>query len=317
MPISITEVLSPTTSISVGRTAYTINKNPSWEVLNKVNSYREKIKQREKYNNWLSEREAILFLQRDNVISEDWEKQLKEISKTIDNHKKMLYNNRDNEKMEKSLRKKLHGYNIMYADLYYAAHSLDHITLNGYLDQLADLFLLSLVVKPTPSFGRLEHINTELHKLSPTVRDIRALARGEPWRSHWAARKASGVRWRTLNQEQVSLILYSKMYDNVYEHLETPSERVINDDDMLDGWMLINREKQERERLTAELEAKNPKLKNATEVFLPAKNQEQIDSINSMNSDVAKTKKAGREQVIRQKGNVKDGDFAKRGLDVK
>ena len=317
MESSMVEILSPIQVIKVGGKVYKINKNPQWDTLYLAEKYREKIAKKEKYNNWLSEREAFSFLMREGIIDKDYEAQLEDISKSIDLNKKLLYQNRTNEKGEKTIRRKLSGLKTLHMDLYSKVHSLDYATFQHYIDHAYDLFLLFHNIEPKPEFYVLERINNIIQTTGPTIDDIRYTARTEPWRSYWLANKPNPFKHETLNREQISLVLYSRMYDAIYENPECPEESVIEDDDMLDGWMILNKERAERDKLTAELEKKNPKLKNATEVFIPAKNAQQVENISKLNSDVARAKKVAREHVIKNAGEVNDREFAKKGLDVK
>ena len=59
------------------------------------------------------------------------------------------------------------------------------------------------------------------------------------------------------------------MYDNIQEAAETPSEDVINDDDVLDGWFIVQRKKREVESAQNDFEnsTKNERIKGAGEVF--------------------------------------------------
>lgn len=317
MESSMVEILSPIQVVRVGGKVYKINRNPQWETVYLAEQYKEKIAKKEKYNNWLSEREAFSFLVRNGVLDQDYEAQLKDINNAIDTAKKTLYQSRSNEKATQTARRKLKGLKSLHMDLYSKIHSLDYITFKHYIDHAYDLFLLFHSIKPKPDFYILERINDILRSTGPTIDDIRYTSRTEPWRSYWLANRPTPFKYDVLNQEQISLVLYSRMYDSIYENPECPEESVIEDDDMLDGWMILNREKAERERLTSEMEKKNPKLRNATEVFIPAKNSEQVENISKLNSDVARAKKIAREQVIKNVGEVSDRDFAKKGLDVK
>ena len=317
MQVSITEVLSPIQIVKFGGRQFEINKNPSWKTIYLAENYKQKIIAKEKYNNWLSSREAILFLVKDGTINEDYEKSLKDIVKAIDNHKKLAYQLRNDDKSVAAHKKKIRGLLSLHGDIYSRVHSLDYITFEYYVNYMHDIFLLSKNISPVPSFAVLERIYQYVYSIGPSIEDIRIFARTEPWKSYWSANKPHPFKYEVVNQEQISLMLYSRMYDGIHEHPECPEDFVINDDDLLDGWLILNKEKAEREKLTSEMERKNPKLRNATEVFLPAKNAEQIENIGRLNSEVAKSKKVARETVIKTSGSVSDKEFAKKGLDVK
>lgn len=318
MQASVNEVLSPVLDIRIGRRVYKINKNPQWEVLAKADEYRESVFEEVKYNNWLSEREAILFLISEKIIPEDYEVQLKEIEKSIDSNKKSLYKSRNDQKSISTLKKKIKGLNIMYMDLLSSVHSLDYVTMDYYLDYMKEVFLIAnTVIDSRVSFHTAELLLANKQKKVISYENIRDLAKTNPWKSYWSANKPNVIKHEILNQEQTALIMFSKMYDSVYEHPECPEDFVIQDNDMLDGWLLLTKEKQEREKRTQEIDNKNPKFKNATEIFLPAQTQEERERINMLNSDNAKAKKMVREQMISNEKEVSDIQFAKKGLLVK
>lgn len=88
----------------------------------------------------------------------------------------------------------------------------------------------------------------------------------------------------TINQR--NLLTWSKIYDNVQESLECPSEKVIEDDDMLDGWFLVQKLERERERVERERESSSSKSKqasklaNAQVMFSPNDEFSDMDNIN-------------------------------------
>jgi len=93
--------------------------------------------------------------------------------------------------------------------------------------------------------------------------------------------------------------------------MDCPSDQVINDDDLLDGWFIVQRKKREKEKADADVDntVQNEKIKNASEVFMMAKSQEEIDKINDMNDFQGKIVKKEREAVIKNKGKAQQHDF--------
>ena len=140
--------------------------------------------------------------------------------------------------------------------------------------------------------------------LSAQIREeiIRELARTEPWRSYWGAAKTEGSIFgksaSQLNSEQRSLINWSKFYDSIQEHMEAPSEDVIQDDDLLDGWLIIQNRKRERDKLEKEIDKKIGKNKGAQEVYVMADSQEHAEKINSLNTRMVRGIVKGREKQM-------------------
>ena len=116
---------------------------------------------------------------------------------------------------------------------------------------------------------------------------------------------------RDLSIDQKNMVVWSRMYDNIQESMDCPSDSVINDDDMLDGWFIIQNKKQDKERAESELESRvsNDKISNSEEVFVFAETQQDVDAINSVNSYQAQMVKKERMEVLQQKGEAQDLDF--------
>lgn len=153
---------------------------------------------------------------------------------------------------------------------------------------------------------------------SPTIREI---ARSNYWRPIWSAGKKIELFDRPavdLTRDQITLCSYSFMYDNVYEHPESPAEEVIFDDDCLDGWFIYQRRKHEKEKKSQEVEGliNNPKIKNSKEVFIMAKNKKDADAVTDLNDGLSRSIIEQRKQVIKEKGSVKDTDFGDVQLDL-
>jgi hypothetical protein len=134
---------------------------------------------------------------------------------------------------------------------------------------------------------------------------IRYISRKDPWRSMWSlGKKSCGIFNRDLmdtTKDQHTLCHYSIMYDNIYEHPNSPNDKVINDDDCLDGWMIKQRRETEKNKKQQEVDAltKNSKIANSQEVFLMARDQESANEIYNLNNPHAKNLVKQREQQIK------------------
>jgi len=145
---------------------------------------------------------------------------------------------------------------------------------------------------------------------------IRELARTDPWKTLWVIKKNKNVRLfanpknTELTNNQKSLLIWSQMYDNIQESLECPSSDVIEDDDMLDGWFIVQSKKREKERAEKEFEeSTNQKIKNSSEVFIMSKDQKDKNRIDSMNDVNAQNIIRQRKNLINRKGSVEQQQF--------
>ena len=92
------------------------------------------------------------------------------------------------------------------------------------------------------------------------------------------------------------------MYERIAEHPEAPPDRVLNDDDALDGWLIIQqRERDKKQKKSVQL---NDNQKDAQEIYIPANSLEEVQEINSMNEGMAKAIRQSRTKAIREKGEV-------------
>lgn len=133
----------------------------------------------------------------------------------------------------------------------------------------------------------------------------RELARTDPWRAVWNSRKVEaslfGVAASEHTDEQKSLVNWSLLYDSVYAHPECPGDDVVGDDDLLDGWMIVQRRKREEQAkkqsaddVTSEAVGKHD------EVYLVAGSVEDARRIHDLNDP--HTKHVVRQRFERLKG---------------
>ena len=149
--------------------------------------------------------------------------------------------------------------------------------------------------------------------------ELRELARNEPWKSLWVMREAANaplfpnhVGDLELTNNQKGLIIWSQTYDNIQESLDCPSKDVIEDDDMLDGWFIVQGQKRDKEKSEQEFEnsTQNEKIKNSPEVFIFANTERDKDRIDNMNDVGGRVVKAQREALMkRSSGSTAQNEF--------
>jgi hypothetical protein len=140
--------------------------------------------------------------------------------------------------------------------------------------------------------------------------EVREIARTDPWKTFWrtasGANDIFGTSARLFTFSQRSLISWSKFYDSIGESPECPPEGVINDDDLLDGWLLAqaNKRKQEEKQRQAD------KFGDHGEIFIPAQTLEEaarVDAYNTGSAKMAKRQKLG--AVARAKTKINEEDL--------
>ena len=199
---------------------------------------------------------------------------------------------------------------------------LDHTSCEGVANFARSVWLIS---KTTYDSSRklydwsehgISYLMDKYNEATITTEQFRKIARSEPWRSMWAASKKHGNLFNKpsieYSREQLYLCSYSSMYDNIYESSECPNEKVIDDDDCLDGWMITRRREHDKHRKEQEVNSmlKNPKIANSQEVFLVARDQESAQEIYGLNNPIARNVvKARSDKINNADGQIKFTEF--------
>ena len=253
--------------------------------------------------------------------SEKEQEILDALPRRIENLKAALYEAQMNPKLFEATRKTLDGEKDKHIKLSSKEQSCSNLTQDGTANTIKLQYILytSIIDKKKEYIHDGDNFWDQEHSLIEEIfktylkakvsEDIaRELARTEPWRSYWGAAKAEGSVFGAsaadLTQEQRSLINWSKFYDSIYEHMESPAEKVIQDDDLLDGWLILQNRKRERAKLEQEVDKKLGKNRGAQEVYLMAGSIEEADKIHSLNSPMAKGIKRSREVAVEKHGSV-------------
>jgi hypothetical protein len=134
------------------------------------------------------------------------------------------------------------------------------------------------------------------------VDSFREMSRTDPWRSMWSISKAPeslfNRRASELTDDQVNLVSWSMLYDNIGESMDSPSDDVIEDDDAIDGWLIQERRKRDKESNKYKLDGFDDKHSNADEVYIMASSQEEIDEIYDLNDQHGRRKVKSREKEV-------------------
>jgi hypothetical protein len=297
---------------------------PTIHSLYKVERFAQKIYSENKYNNWLNIGQCLDLLKYNGIWNDDLAHEFAGIDKKINNSKidicKSFFNFRERE----IFRAELQELNDRKAYLYGRLHSLDYLTLGGFVDIVAKQYELTQVVHNRKGrlinnfynfpFKKIQRLHVIYTKNELSHQKIREVAKHSDWSSYWRTSKEDvfGKNGVYLSVEQRNLILYSQMYDNVLEHPESPVEAIIQDDDALDGWFLIQKDKQKaqkNETLTG------PNVQG-NEIFLPAYSQADIERIDDMNTLEGKMIKNNRNNMIQRLGLIKESQLPDKQMDI-
>ena len=248
----------------------------------------------EKYNDWIREENLENLLILLSLWTKDTKMIIKDLDKKIENSKADYYSNFKLSDKKNSIKKNLDNYKKQLNSILSKKEELYSNTLEGYANSIKNEYIISHTLiqnkdkvfvssKNASNYMLFNNIVSELNKYSISITDFKKLARSQLWRSYWNVKK-NNVFEGNLTDDQRTLIGISQMYDRVYEHPECPNDDILEDDDALDGWMIIQKRKIEKDKKQQQIDSMNPKLKNAQEVFIMANNSNEADEVVSLNS---------------------------------
>lgn len=252
------------------------------------------------------------------------EKQENELEKILPNHieywKVELYKAYLKSNTKEKIRKYLEVAKKEFARLYNIKHGYDYATCEG----LANFSKSQYIIGNTTYFCRekvdwdtcdINQVMNEYHKNILGGDTIRLLARTTPWTNFWHCYRKSNTKLFTndrLTDEQIILISWSNSYDNIHESPECPPDEILDDDDALDGWILVQKKKREAEKAKAEIESHisgNKKILNASEIYIPVETETDAAKIDSLNSESSRMIKRNRFKQIQRQGVVAEQDL--------
>ena len=251
------------------------------------------------YNNFwfLEDIEHLLFEL--NILHYSYKIDLSRLEKMLEKTKISLFQQYFDSTKRKKIQYQIKNLKEDIQEVYNKKHSLDYLTLEHYCDNIRNEYIIShtlyfydsdqLVFDKEPIVYNL--FNDLVSHISKNIIDIttyKKIARSDYWRNYWSNNKTRILdepvkEW---SEEQKSLINISCMYDKIYEHPDCPKDDIIGDDDALDGWMLYQKQENEKQKQEKGVDSMlTGKMKNASEVFFMAGSKEQADDVLGLNSE--------------------------------
>lgn len=269
-----------------------------------------------------TEEEMLEWMREKEIWTNDDDVRYEGLKKDIEKLKVEIYKSRNNQELKEKIRKYLRAGEEQFAEQNYKKNQYYSNTCESIAVMEKSFAFLKMCTHLNDKPFNFESITideifNDYYSMILNERKIRELTRNEPWRSLWSLSSTKNFELfankdQELSIDQKNILVWSKMYDNVYESLDCPSDDVIEDDDMLDGWFLIQRDKRKKERGEQELNqlTSNDKIKNSSEIFLMSgKTKKDINRIHDMNDISSKTIKKQREELIKKKGAVGQNEF--------
>jgi hypothetical protein len=158
--------------------------------------------------------------------------------------------------------------------------------------------------------GRLIQTLTNMY-LSNLLGDAqtRQIAKTSEWKTVWSAGKSVPVFDKSvpyLTDEQISIINWSRMYDSIHENAECPSDDVLDDDDLLDGWLITQSRKREADKNQMLGDKHGGNKPGLQETFVPVETAEDAARVDAMNDPGSRAMKQQRMRLAQKHGQVKE-----------
>jgi len=320
----LNRIFSGMTKIIINDVSYVAKHPTRLDRYRAQDLYRECI-YKNRYENWYNKKTILKVLDENDIFLLEDEEKLKKLDKDEESLKVQLFESTLNLEKQDFIRKTLDRVRGVKRRLLTEKHCLDYLTVEGFGSLIKNQYIISKTLFYedgdevfTKSYlseddkSLIEAILFELGRLSLSSVQMRELARGEPWRGYWGVSKENvfGKAIVDLNDEQRNLILYSKMYDGAFEHPECPSDEIINDDDMFDGWMIYQRKQREANKSKKDVSSLiGEKQRNAEEIYLMAPTEATAERIDNMNTREAQLKRRLRDNKIKRAGLVSEANL--------
>jgi len=320
------------TYLMTGRLYFSLNQHPYFFSVPSTecriiahNAYEEAL-YKSRFEKWFNNETALNILIRRGIVSPTIDQNIKSLEQSLEDLKVNLFRasfrTTDEKKIKKEIelvREQIERQEKLKSDIY-------HLTLEGFAARVKFTILIAAsihdgkterriynnkrIMSPDPYL--IELVTYKKNEFEPKTSELREIARTQPWKTTWTLGKPNPYNKPIIeiNEHQQSLMVYSNMYDNIRESLDCPTDRIIEDDDMCDGWLIIQnrkREKELREKQTEQIMGK--KSKEYQELFMPAKTKEDAKNILAMNDTGSRITIAQRQKQIEKQGLVKDSDL--------
>ena len=273
--------------------------SPTPEIKYEAELLYDQIVQDNKFESWMTQDSLKNFLNKLEIWTKEDDDLLKTTEKNLEKLKLNLYLSRSQKDKVTKIKKEIEWSKESIYKLLKKKHSFDYLTLEDYaaFQKNEHIFINNIYYKNNKEkvfnedadHGLFMSITSNIAEHFINIETYKKIARSEYWKTIWNSNKNNVFNKAAyqLTDEQKTLINISIMYDRIYENPECPQDFVIEDDDMLDGWML--EQKQKMENLKKENGSDNvlSKHKNAKEIFILSDKEDasEIFSLNSMDSE--------------------------------
>ena len=286
-----------------------------------------------KYDGLMTIEDQVKYLNHFQLWTFKNTEELKSLEKNLESMKLDLFLNRINVSYTNKLRKKISSVKTGILRSHINKNKFLDETLEHHASEIKEKFLICMSIRDSKgkkicnrnNFLDIDNRFIQIHndianKETVTVNEFREIARTQPFRGMWNHGKyrVFDRKISELTKYQKVLSSYSVMYDNVFKSVECPTDDVINDDDMLDGWFIQQSREQEERKKEKEGEKMFDKFKgkDGQELFVMSRDKQEVDQIYNMNDQNTRNVIKSRNQQIEREKVVKHGNLSDVKMDL-
>ena len=278
---------------------------------------------------FMTEDQTLEWMKSRGLWSDEDEEKIEALKRDLEKLKVGIYENRNKDSNREQIRKYIRAAEKQLSEQVDKKHSFTSNTCEGVamLEKSFDFIKICTYYGGEKyDFKRLsvEFVLHLFHDKILSEKQTREIARNDPWRSIWMLKDSNSYKLfanegRELSVDQKNLLVWSRMYDNIQESMDCPDDDVIEDDDLLDGWFIVQRKKREAEKAEADFDnsTNNSKIKGSQEIFMVPSSKKEAEKIEALNDINAKMIKKQRIAMTKEKGKVGASEFNDAQLDLR
>ena len=222
---------------------------------------------------------------------------LKKLQKEIEDMKVEVFNNYLDGGKRNKIKQAILDTKLYIENMVAQKHSLDHLGAE-FVGNYAKYHILlghSIYKSGKPLWKSMKRwdladdmsieVNKKLNKYKIEADQYRELATCDYWRGIYNIRRGNlfGKAIVDWSDHQKQLVSWSQTYENIYKSPDCPTDSIINDNDAIDGWFIIQKRKRDSQLNNSTIESgMSDKIKNSEFIFVLA-DEENIDKVYGLN----------------------------------
>lgn len=228
-----------------------------------------------------SDRDIFVFLLDSGQWSIEQQNKLDGLPKQVENLKIELYKNYESPRLRKEKKITLQFKKEEFAKLSLLRNKYRHMTKGGIAEGAMWFEMINYMYSGPDKLAAVNFYKSNMIGED----DIRSIALGHDFISYYGSSKnIFGRSAIKMTDDQRRLIMWGNLYKNVRSNPECPQDKIFEDHDAFDGWLILENRKNTANKKIESTKGINP---NARNIYYTVKSKEEHEEIMSLNSPEA------------------------------